>query len=68
MVDAVLEANRRHARIPGMGQSREELRPALRCFVVSPYVVFDRPMENTIEVLRILREARNIGSIIESKT
>ena len=54
MVDAVLEASRVHVRFPGMGQNRDDLRPGLRCFVVSPYVVFYRPVEETIEVLRIL--------------
>ncbi len=40
MVDALLESSRMHARFPGRGQSREDLRPGLRCFVVSPYVGF----------------------------
>jgi toxin ParE1/3/4 len=44
MVDAVLESSRMHVRFPGMGQNRDELRPGLRCFVVSPYVVFYRPI------------------------
>jgi toxin ParE1/3/4 len=48
-----------------MGQSRDELRPGLRCFVVSPYVVFYRPIEDTIEVLRVLHGARDISSLIE---
>jgi toxin ParE1/3/4 len=66
MVDAVLEGSRMHVRFPGMGQSRDELRPGLRSFVVSPYFVFYRPVEDTIEVLRILHGARDIGSTIES--
>ena len=65
MVDAVLESSRMHVRFPNMGQSRAELRPGLRCFVVSPYVVFYRPIEDTIEVLRILHGARDINSLIE---
>jgi toxin ParE1/3/4 len=65
MVDAVLEGSRRHVRFPGMGQSRDDLRPGLRCFVVSPYVVFYRSVEDTIEVLRILHGARDISRLIE---
>jgi toxin ParE1/3/4 len=65
MVDAVLEASRMHVRFPNMGQNRDDLRPGIRCFVVSPFVVFYRPVEDTIEVLRILHGARDIGSIIE---
>jgi toxin ParE1/3/4 len=68
MVDAVLEGSRMHVRFPNMGQSRDELRPGLRCFVVSPYVIFYRPIEDTIEVLRVLHGARDIGNIIESVT
>lgn len=66
MVDAVLEGSRTHARFPGMGLGREDLRPSLRCFVVSPYVVFYRPVEDTIEVLRILHGARDINRLIET--
>ena len=65
MVDAVLESSRMHVRFPGMGQSRDELRPGLRCFVVSPYVVFYRPIEDTIEVLRILHGARDMSRLID---
>jgi toxin ParE1/3/4 len=65
MADAVLEASRMHVRFPNMGQNRDDLRPGIRRFVVSPFVVFYRPVEDTIEVLRILHGARDIGSIIE---
>jgi toxin ParE1/3/4 len=65
MVDAVPASGGMHARFPGMGLSREDLRPGLRCFVVSPYVIFYRPAEDTIEVLRILHGARDIRRLIE---
>ena len=67
LVDAILEASRRHVRFPGMGQRRDELRPGVRCFVVSPYVVFDRALDETIEVVRVLHGARDIPSVFESK-
>jgi toxin ParE1/3/4 len=65
LVDAVMEATRTHVRFPNMGQSRNDLQPGLRSFVVSPYVVFYRPLGDTIEVLRVLHGARDIGSIIK---
>jgi toxin ParE1/3/4 len=68
LVDAVLEGSRTHVRFPNMGQSRDELRPGIRSFVVSPYVVFYRPVEGTIEVLRILHGARDIPSIFASES
>jgi toxin ParE1/3/4 len=67
MVDAVLESSRMHVRFPGMGQSRDDLLPGLRCFVVSPYVVFYRPVDETIQVLRILHGARDIRRLIDPK-
>ena len=66
LVEAVLESSWLHVRFPNMGQNRDELRPGLRCFIVSPYVVFYRPVEDTIEVLRVLHGARDIASIFES--
>lgn len=65
MVDAILEGSRMHVRFPNIGQIRDDLRPGLRCFVVSQYVVFYRPMGDTIEVLRILHGARDISRLIE---
>ncbi len=64
-VDAVLISSRMHVRFPNMGQNRNELGPGLRSFVVSPYVIFYRPLNDTIEVLRILHSARDIGSNIK---
>jgi toxin ParE1/3/4 len=64
MVEAVLESSRLHVRFPSMGQNREELSPGLRCFGVAPYVVFYRSVEGTIEILRILHGARDIGSFL----
>lgn len=55
-------------RFPSIGQNRDDLRPGLRCFVVSPFIVLYRPVEGTIEVLGILHGARDIGSIIEPES
>ena len=68
IVDAILEGSRMHVRFPNMGQIRDELRPGLRCFVVSPYVVFYRPIEDTIEVLRIVHGAHDITNIFEAES
>jgi toxin ParE1/3/4 len=68
MVDAILEGSRVHVRFPGMGLSREDLRPGPRCFVVSPYIVFYRPIDDTIEVLRIVHGARDISRLIEPES
>jgi toxin ParE1/3/4 len=63
IVDAILETSRMHVRFPGMCRRRDDLMPSLRCFIVSLYVVFYRPIEDTIEVLRILQGARDIREL-----
>ena len=48
------------AEYPNMGRSRLELSHALRSFPVGNYVIFYRPIENGIEVIRVLSQARDI--------
>ena len=48
---------------PMMGQSREHLAPDLRSFSMGRYLIFYRPMENGIEVVRVLNASRDIGSL-----
>ena len=65
LIDRFVAAARVHARFPESGRSREELRPGLRSFVVKPYVAFYRPVEGTIEVLRVLHGRRDIRHIVK---
>jgi toxin ParE1/3/4 len=64
LIDAIWDAARRHARFPESGRSREEYAANLRSFVVSPFVVFYRPVEDTIEVIRVLHGRRDIRRIM----
>jgi toxin ParE1/3/4 len=48
-----------------MGRVRDELVPSLRSFPVGKYVIFYRPIENGIEIARILHGARDLPSIFE---
>jgi len=48
------------AEFPQMGRSRPELAPALRSIPVGSYIVFYRPVEEGIEVVRVLHGARDI--------
>ena len=43
---------------PQMGHSREELAPELRSFPVDHYLIFYRPIDDGIEVIRVLHGAR----------
>lgn len=50
---------------PQAGRLRPELAPELRSFPVGRYVVFYRPRNGGIEVVRILHSARDIESVSE---
>jgi toxin ParE1/3/4 len=66
MAASILGKCRSHARFPETGRSRDELAPGLRSFPVSPYVVFYRPVAESIQVLRILHGSRDTDSIMRS--
>ena len=55
------------AQTPGMGRSREELGPGLRTFPVGSYIIFHRPIEDGIEVVRVLHGARDIAGLFEAE-
>jgi toxin ParE1/3/4 len=51
--------------MPHLGRHREELSARLRSFPVGNYVIFYRPMENGIEVVRVLHGARDLPPLFE---
>ena len=51
------------AKQPGMGRTREELAESLRSFPVGNYVIFYRPTQDGIEIVRILSGFRDIPNI-----
>jgi toxin ParE1/3/4 len=51
------------AEAPGIGRLREDLAPDLRSFPVKRYVVFYRPIEDGIEVARVLSAYRDIARV-----
>jgi toxin ParE1/3/4 len=48
-----------------IGRQREELSPRLRSFPVSRYVIFYRPIENGIEIVRVLHGARDFPPLFD---
>lgn len=50
---------------PQAGRLRPELVSGLRSFPVGRYVVFYRPQDDGIEVVRVLHSARDIESVAE---
>jgi toxin ParE1/3/4 len=51
------------AQFPEMGDPCEELGPGVRRFPVGSYVIYYRPIDGGIEVLRVIHGSRNITSL-----
>jgi toxin ParE1/3/4 len=51
------------ADFPGMGPSRDELMPHLRSFPVHSYVLFYRPNDDGIELVRVIHGARDLDQL-----
>jgi toxin ParE1/3/4 len=64
MNQKILATCRSKAAFPETGRLRDEIAPGLRSTVVRPYVVFFRPMDGTIVVLRILHGRRDVEQIM----
>jgi toxin ParE1/3/4 len=53
------------AKYPNMGRRRDELAPALRSFPVNEYLIFYLPIENGIEVERVVSGYRDLDTLFE---
>lgn len=53
----------RLAEFPEMGRERTELSPSMRSFPVSRYIIFYRPGELGVAIVRILHGARDIEGL-----
>jgi toxin ParE1/3/4 len=53
------------ASMPEMGRQREELAARLRSFPIGNYLIFYRPMENGVEIARVLHGARDLPPLFE---
>ena len=59
-IEEILEMLAQH---PLIGRSREELAPDLRSFTVGSNIIFYRPLDDGIEVIRVLHSSRDLGII-----
>ena len=62
-VDRLDEQFRMLAAQPMMGRAREELAPGVRSFPFGRYVVFYMPLNDGIDVVRVLHGARDIDAV-----
>ncbi|HKW29314.1 MAG TPA: type II toxin-antitoxin system RelE/ParE family toxin [Verrucomicrobiae bacterium] len=53
------------ASMPEMGRPREELATRLRSFPIGNYIIFYRPLENGVEIARVLHGARDFPPLFE---
>jgi len=68
-VDSVLDALYERfvllAGHPLLGRTRPELAPHLRSFPVGSYVIFYRPMDDGVEIARVLHGSRDIDALFQ---
>ena len=63
LLDSIAAACNVLADNPAAGRLREELAPNLRSIAVGKYIVFYRPAQNGIVVIRILHGARDLPAL-----
>ncbi len=67
VVDSIEERCRALARMPEMGRVRAELAPALRSMNAGSYLIFYRPAEDGIEVIRIVHGSRDLPALFDNR-
>jgi toxin ParE1/3/4 len=65
LLDRIEAKCRLLAGMPGMGRARPELRPDLRSFPVGPFMIFYRPIDGGIEIVRVTRGARDLPALLK---
>ena len=60
LVATIDRALQRLADSPGLGPERPELQPLLRSYPVGNYLLFHRPLEDGIVLLRVVHGARDL--------
>lgn len=62
-IDRIYELIQMLARQPLIGQSRNDLRSELREFPAKSYVIYYRPLDDGVEVVRIIHSARDVAGM-----
>lgn len=64
-LDSIDEKCQLLARMPELGRKRPDLAAGLRSLPVGNYVIFYRPMDDGIQVIRVLHGARDLPPLFE---
>jgi toxin ParE1/3/4 len=62
---AIVSRFQKLASMPRLGRQREELSPHLRSFPVGRYIVFYRPFNGGIEIVRVIHGARDLPPLFD---
>ncbi len=65
LVRAVVSRFPTLASMPYMGRKREELFPGLRSLALGNYVIFYRPIQEGVEIVRIVHGARDLPPLFD---
>lgn len=68
LFDTLRESFPKLAKFPQMGRQRSELAPFLRSFPVKNYLIFYRPIDEGIEIARILHGSQDIETIFQDES
>ena len=63
VLDEIDEKSQKLAKSPFIGKARDELGVRIRSFPIGNYVLFYQPIENGIEIIRVLHGARDIDAL-----
>ncbi len=63
LLDEIDEKSQTLAQSPFIGKARDELGPRIRSFPIGNYVLFYQPLEDGIEIIRVLHGARDIEAL-----
>ncbi len=67
VIDRIEQRLEALAAYPLMGRARDELRPTLRSSPVGRYVVFYFPLDDGIDVVRVLYGGRDLDAIFQEE-
>jgi toxin ParE1/3/4 len=63
LLDEIDEKSQTLAQSPFIGKARDELGSKIRSFPIGNYVLFYQPIEDGIEIIRVLHGARDIEAL-----
>ena len=67
LLDTINDKLQLLSEFPGLGQPREELARSLRSFPIGNYLLFDRPVADGIQLIRVLHGMRDLPRLFPKK-